>query len=230
MDPAEEQQQELEVLESIYPDELIKYSETEFDVKVPLDTSSNRKHTLILSVKYPPQYPNELPELQLGIDEYEQEDEDDSDEDEDDKTNKRNLNLPELVVFEPNDLEMILSKLREEAELQLGIPSIFALVTITKDEGEQTFRNKLEILEKSREEELAKQEAELSKKFIGTKVTPESFSKWREEFRKEMGIDSKLEEFYKAQHNGKMSGREIFEKGLANDDDLLDQFELIKVN
>lgn len=230
MDPVEEQQQELEVLESIYPDELVKHSDTEFDVKIPLDTSSKRNHTLILSVKYPPEYPNVLPELELDVEEYDEEEEEDSDEDEDERANKRNLNLPELVEFGPSDIEIILSKLNEEADLQLGIPSIFALVTIGKDEGEQLFRDKLDALEKTREEELVKQEAELSKKFIGTKVTPESFTKWREQFREEMGIDSKLEEFYKAQHNGKMSGREIFEKGLANEDDLLDQFELIKVN
>ncbi|EGV60199.1 Protein gir2 [Yamadazyma tenuis] len=230
MDPLEEQQQELEVLDSIYPDELEKHSESSFTVSIKLDTTSSKIHTLVLSVKYPPEYPNEPPQMTLAKEEeYEANDDSDDDSDEDARQLARNINLPEQVSFDRDDLKSILAKLNEEAELQLGMPSVFAIITLMKDEGEDLFRRKLGVLEKHREDELNKQEAESSKKFIGTKVTTESFNKWREQFRKELGVDERLANFYKAQHGGKMSGREIFEKGLANDDDLVEAFDSVKV-
>ncbi|CAH6719790.1 protein Gir2p [[Candida] jaroonii] len=221
MDPLEEQAQELEVLESIYPDELVKHSESKFDLLISLDTASNRNHSIKLKVTYPSQYPDEIPILELEtISSDEDDEDDDSDDDEEAKQNKRIINLPELVEFTNDDLRLLESKLNEEATMQLGIPSVFALATLLKDEAETLFTKKLETLENKRQDELNKQEAELSKKFIGTKVTKESFESWRENFRKEMHIDEKLELFYKNQHQGKLSGREIFEKGLANEEDI----------
>lgn len=220
MDPSEEQAQELEVLESIYPDELVKHSDTKFDLLISLDTVSNRKHAITLKVTYPSQYPEEIPILELESTISNDEDDDDSDDDEEAKQNKRNINLPELVEFSNADLHLLEEKLNEEATMQIGIPSVFALATLLKDEAESLFAKKLETLENKRQEELNKQEAELSKKFIGTKVTKESFETWRSNFRKEMHIDEKLALFYKNQHQGKLSGKEIFEKGLANEEDI----------
>lgn len=229
MDPLEEQTQELEVLELIYPDELTRITDDHFTVQLHLDTSSKRSHALILDVTYPPEYPNEVPKMSLLYIEEELESDSDDEKDEETKQTERNINLPEQVLFDKSDTNVILEKLQEEADMQIGIPSVFAIITLMKDEGESLFKKKLDDLEKIRDDELNKQEAELSKKFIGTKVTKQLFEEWRNNFRKEMGIDRKLSDFYAAQHGGKMSGREIFEKGLANDDDLLESFEQIKV-
>lgn len=234
MDPVEEQQQELEVLESIYPDELTKHSDDHFEVRVKLDTASARVHSLTLIVKYPPEYPQQVPDLSIS---YEVDDSDapdlsgtgDDDEDEEAKQNRRNINLPEQVEFSKDDLAGLLARLMEEADLQVGIPSVFALITLLKDEGEQLFNKKLAELESIRDQELQEQEAEILKKFIGTKVTPENFNEWRLKFRKEFNVDNRLAEFYASQHAGKLTGRQIFEQGLAKEDDLLESFEQIKV-
>lgn len=220
MNPAEEQAQELDVLESIYPDELTVVSRTKFDISINIDTASNRNHRLTLHVKYPPEYPNVVPEL--AISSYSDELYESDDDDDDEKALQRNINLAEQITFSKADIKLLLDKLNEEANLQIGISMIFALCSVLKDEAEALFQKKLNTLEKHREQELHKQELELSKKFIGTKVTKDSFEAWRLKFRQEFGIDDKLNAFYKQQHQGKMSGREIFENGLANESDNLD--------
>ncbi|EGW30057.1 uncharacterized protein SPAPADRAFT_63673, partial [Spathaspora passalidarum NRRL Y-27907] len=191
MDPAEEQQQELEVLESIYPDELTVISPTHFIIRVQLDTPSQRKHYLDLIVRYPPTYPEVIPNLDLEIPEIseEEEDSDDDDEDEDDddtKAIKLALNMAEVIEFTRDELALLLSKLNEEAELNIGMPSVFALTTQLKDEAEALFVQILETRQKEYEREREEREREEQKKFIGTKVTKESYLEWRDKFRAEM--------------------------------------------
>lgn len=135
MDPQEEQQLELEVLESIYPDELTKYSPTHFSIKLSLDTPSNRKHRLLLDVRYPAEYPEVVPELDIIIPEEEEEEiSDDESDDENENETKLMLNLSETIEFESQDINQLVSKLIEEADLQVGMPSVFALATQLKDE------------------------------------------------------------------------------------------------
>ncbi|ONH68390.1 Protein GIR2 [Cyberlindnera fabianii] len=164
MDYKEEQQQEIEILQSIYPDELELEDDTHFSITLPL------KQLRIVGI---------LPYSQPVV-------------------------IQEIVEFDKNDINEFEQKLNEEAEEQLGIPSIFALASSLKDMAEQKFESKVEQMQR----------------FHGTKVTPESFGQWRLKFRKEMGIDERLEQRKQAYHRGKMTGKEIFEKGLAGDDDI----------
>ena len=138
MDPQEEQQLELEVLESIYPDELTKYSPTHFSIKLSLDTPSERKHRLLLDVKYPAEYPEVVPDLNIIIPEEEEEEEisDEESDEENENETKLMLNLSETIEFDSNDVDQLVSKLIEEANLQVGMPSVFALTTQLKDEAE----------------------------------------------------------------------------------------------
>ena len=207
MDPLEEQQQELEVLESIYPDELTKISDQKFSIHIALDTPSETKHTIILHVKYPPEYPEVVPELSL---EAEFEDE-----------GPRLGDLGEFVRFELADIRTLLLKIEDEAAAQIGIPSVFALTSQLREEAESLFQAKLTKAQKEYETKLLAQEMEEQKKFHGTKVTKELWTKWRENLRKELKIDEKVAQAYQEMHGGRMTGREIFEKGLAgNEDDL----------
>lgn len=228
MDPAEEQAQEIEVLQSIYPDELNLLSPTHFTVTVSLDTNSDRKHYLLLDVKYPETYPEVVPDLDIevadgllhtgGDDDYDDEDYDDDDyddgEDDEDDENKV-IHISETIDFERADLATLLGKLREEAELNLGMPSVFALVSQLKEEAEQHFQNKVDAEQRRYDRALLEQEKEEQKKFNGTKVTKESFGEWRAKFREEMKYAANDRVRFDAMHNGKMTGREIFEKGLA---------------
>lgn len=220
MDPQEEQRLELEVLESIYPDELTKYSPTHFSIKLSLDTPSDRKHRLLLDVKYPAEYPEVVPELDIIIPEGEEEEiSDEESDDENENETRLMLNLSETIEFESSDINQLVSKLIEEAELQVGIPSVFALATQLKDEAELLFQNKLEQTQKKYDEDSLAKEMEEQKKFHGTKVTKDSWNEWRTKFRDEMKVAERDLENFNKMHNGKLSGKEIFEKGLAGDDE-----------
>lgn len=225
MDPHEEQQQELEVLQSIYPDELTLVSPTNYSIKIALDTQSDRKHALSLNVKYPETYPEVVPILEITIDEDEVVVED---EDEDGEDPNKAIHLSESIEFSKEDLKFLLNKLNEEAELQIGMPSVFALATQLKDESEILFQKKLDKAQKDYDDKLLAKERQEQNKFIGTEVTKESWLKWRNDFRNELQIELKDKERQDKIHNGKLTGREIFERGLAGDDDLLDITDNLK--
>lgn len=218
MDPAEEQQQEIEVLQSIYPDELDLISPTHFTISIAPDTPADRKHTAYLDVRYPPNYPEEVPLLDIQTEIEEEELEEDLDDDDDDRAEKF-VSLSEQIEFEKPDVVHLLEKLGEEAELNLGIPSIFALAALLKDEAELLFQQKLDAAQAEYDKQLLAREKEEQKKFHGTKVTKESYAEWRDKFREEMKVDLKDKERFEKMHNGKMTGREIFEKGLAEESD-----------
>lgn len=220
MDPLEEQQQEIEVLQSIYPDELELLSATHYTITLALDTPSDRKHSVILDVKYPPQYPEEVPKLEVAAEAEEVEESDSDSEDEGEKL----VHLSELVEFSKTDLASLLAQLNEEAELNLGLPSVFALAALVKEEAEVLFQKKLDTDQKEYDERLLAAEKEEQKKFHGTKVTKESFAQWRAGFREEMQYEQNDRLRFEKTHNGKMTGREIFEKGLAGDYD--EEYEL----
>ncbi|CDK25290.1 unnamed protein product [Kuraishia capsulata CBS 1993] len=239
MDPAEEQAQELEVLESIYPDELTKLSDKQFVINVLLETETERKHRLALHVEYPDTYPEVIPLLKVRIGESLEEDEDDESEDYEDEEEEEDneaddehaspVHIPETVEFDSDDLSNLLTKVIEEAEENVGMPSVFALVSVLKDLAESMFIRKCEEAQKLHDEELQRREREEQKKFNGTKVTPQSFEEWRLRFREEMKIDERLEQRAKTANGGKLTGKEIFERGLAGNDDLVEGLENLQV-
>lgn len=228
MDPLEEQAQEIEVLQSIYPDELEIVSPSQFSILVALETASDRQHSVVLSVGYPPNYPEEIPRLDIKA--FFEEEEADSDSDDDEE---KFVPLAETIVFEKPDVELLLEQLTQEAELNLGMPSVFALVALLKDQAEALFQSKVDHAQKQYDQELLAREAEEQKKFHGTPVTKDSFKEWRDQFRVEMQLELQDKRRFDAMHNGKMTGREIFENGLAgvddDDDDLADAVARVEV-
>lgn len=227
MDYKDEQKQELEVLESIYPDELEILSETHFTIRIALDTDTDRTHTLLLDVRLPETYPEVVPSLNVEVVEEEVEEEF-SDLDDDGDDDGKFVSLAETTEFEKDDRATLIARLNEEAELNVGMPSIFAIAAILKDEAELLFQRKVDAAQKAYDEDLLAKEKEEQKKFHGTKVTKDSFDNWRKEFRAEMKIDELIRTKFEKMHNGKMTGREIFEKGLAGDmdDDLMELADL----
>lgn len=237
MDPLEEQQQELEILQSIYPDELTVLTPTRFQINILLDTDTKCRHAVLLDVSYPEKYPETVPILNvlegsvLGDDE-EQEESEDSDEsdgennnydDDDDQTlSKKLLNLIETIKLDRDDYNELLRKIRAEAEDMVGMPSVFSLASSLKDHAETDFTAKFKAREKEIMDAREAKEREEQEKFTGTKVTPASFGSWREKFRAEMGIDKRLDERYASVHNGRLTGKQIFEQGLAAGEELED--------
>lgn len=119
MDYKEEQKQELEVLESIYPDELRiindEYPKIKFEVaiKLELDTGDStsvltKEHTIIAEFKLPENYPDEpclisLEAQEVALNDNEEDNEEDEDEveydDHGNKVLKKFENLPDLISF-----------------------------------------------------------------------------------------------------------------------------------
>lgn len=229
MDYKEEQAQEIEILESIYPDELEVHSETQFSILLKLDTESERKHSLLLNITYPETYPEEIPEISIDLCEVEEvegaesdsedEEEDEFADDEDANGGTKLVRLSEKVDLDSEDVEKLTNRLIDEANENIGMPSVFTLTSTLKDAAEEIFQGKLDQLNAEYEKELLEREREAQKKFIGTEVTKDSFEGWRLRFREEMGMNERIKERNMKLHNGKLSGKEIFEQGLAGEMD-----------
>ena len=66
----EEQQEEREVLDSIFPEEILDISETEYRITIKLEASQesgeeSEDPTIILNVRYPEAYPDVAPILDI---------------------------------------------------------------------------------------------------------------------------------------------------------------------
>lgn len=239
MDYSGEQEQELEVLESIYPDELEvfsrKYPGVKFKVDVKLEpqledvSALTTEHTVCLQFTLPENYPDEAPVIGIEMEEARLGDDDEDDEDDDqeqafddhgNKVVRKLQSLPDQIHFDDYVDELSVS-LQEQIEndMLLGMQMCFALISSAKELCETWFVDQLNELERKHELELQEREREEQKKFQGTKVTRESFLQWRSNFRAELGIDQRDAKRRQEAHHGRMTGRTIFERGLAGDDD-----------
>ncbi|KAK9484821.1 RWD domain-containing protein [Lipomyces starkeyi] len=224
MDPEEERAQELELLQSMYPDEMTVLSPTVFTISTHLEppTSSNggalksSNQSLLVRVEYTENYPETAPVIELNLEQAAVE----TDEAEDGNDGKV---FEELIVLNNSDLGTLNEKARQEAEDNLGFPSVFAIMSSLKDQAESILQEKQAEREREREAKIREEEEKEQAKFRGTLVNRENFIEWRRKFKAEMAAlvnkDGKDEETKK-----RPSGREIFEKGLdgsrhSDDDD-----------
>lgn len=229
MDYAEEKQQEIEILQSIYPDEFkfLNGKTDHFKIKLVLETESEKLHSLLLVVKYPETYPEVEPVLEVCIPEWDDADyefdseaevEEESSDDDMDET--KHVVIAETIYFDDEDLQFLTDKLVEEASYNVGMPAVFALTSTLKDEAERLFEEKLAAANKAWEAELMEREREEQKKFLGTKVTRESFNEWKAKFNAEMRLEEIEQQRLRDLHKGRMTGKEIFERGLGGDEDM----------
>ncbi|PRT55907.1 Protein GIR2 [Wickerhamiella sorbophila] len=202
---SEEQREEIDILESIYPDEIEIHSETSYSINLSLDTVPTR--LLVVHVQYPRDYPEVVPILDIAVGDHEQ----DSDEEEE----QRAVEQPQFTYdFTSSDVAELKASAKETAEENLGMPSVFAIVSLIKDAAEQMYEDRIKDMELARMKELEIAEEKEQAKFRGTPVTAESFAAWRTKFRAEMGWDQKKE-----RPNGRLSGKEIFERGVEEEAD-----------
>ncbi|KAJ6596868.1 RWD-domain-containing protein [Mycena vulgaris] len=204
--------EEFEVLESIYPSELTKISDTIIQLDVePEDYDSEdggEQLKITLEVQYPPQYPDVLPELSLHAIEGEGE-------------------------IEDSEISDLLKDLRAVGEENLGIAMTFTLVS--------HLREQLSVLVKTRAEKRRKAEMEKERLALeaeeartrGTPVTPESFTAWKIKFDQELAAarkareDEKLRGFTPKEREetrrivGRLSGRQLFERNKNLEEDTL---------
>lgn len=203
----EQQLEEREVLSSIFPDEISDISASEYRISIALDLPAETEDdppapTLLLHVSYPDTYPDTPPRL--------------------------DINAPANAARHPQfdvqqDKETLLRGLDATIDENLGMAMVFALVTTLKESAEQLVLDRRAAQQTIRDKEAAKAEAEENRKFEGTKVTRETFLKWREGFRKEMDEEkerlerAKEEELKrrKVKEEKKLSGKELWVRGLV---------------
>ncbi|QYS94264.1 RWD domain-containing protein [Trichoderma simmonsii] len=225
----EEQVEEREVLESIFPEEITDISETEFRIKVVLDIpdeetpEDEEPPNFLLSVRYPDEYPDEAPHLDILA----------------------SNNSPSHLHFSVgDDRDQLLADLQDTIQENLGMAMVFTLYSTLKEAAEQLVQDRKDAAAKVIEEEKLAAEREENKKFHGTPVTPETFLKWREGFLREMEEqrvreeEERLAELKKAKIKEpvKLTGRQLWEKGLVGKGDeeedeegLVDGVEQLKV-
>ncbi|KAG6832397.1 hypothetical protein H0H92_002665 [Tricholoma furcatifolium] len=204
--------EELEVLESIYPEELSKISDRDIEIDAepddPVDGAEQLK--LTLCVHYTDEYPDVLPELSLK---------------------------PVEGEIQEEEIESILEELRSVGNDNLGMAMTFTLVSHLREQLSQLVRDREErrIKEEREKERLALEEEEARTR--GTPVTVESFKAWKAAFDKEIAMkraredEEKMKGFTPKEREEfrrvttRLSGRQLFERGDRNleDDTLLEE-------
>ncbi|KAL1306870.1 hypothetical protein AAFC00_005520 [Neodothiora populina] len=223
----EEQQEEREVLDSIFPEEITDISETEYRVAIELEVhieeeSEEEPPTILLQVQYPENYPDEAPRLDISYP----------------------PNAPKYPHLDiQQDKARLLEVLEPTIEENLGMAMVFTLVTTLKDAAELLISERQKAVEAIHEMEAAAAEAEENRKFEGTKVTPETYLAWSAKFKEEMAeLKRKAEEQRELEEKKKrgpkeekkMTGRELWVKGIATrmadeeEDDGVDFLEGVK--
>ncbi|KAI1423063.1 RWD domain-containing protein [Xylaria sp. FL1777] len=205
----EEQIEEREVLDSIFPEEITDISETEYRIAVKLNPPDENNGdeepeppTVMLHVRYPDAYPDEAPILDLSP----------------------VPNAPPHPRFSVSaDKAQLLKGLEDTIQENLGMAMVFTLVTTLTELAEQLMTGRKEAAERDREEALLAAEREENKKFHGTPVTPETFLKWRNDFMREMEEqrqreeEERLVELKKARvkEAPRLTGKQLWERGLV---------------
>ena len=162
---------------------------------------------MVLSVQYPPEYPDVPPNLDLG-------------------------NPPNAPKFQHLDLqedkESLLASLSSTIDENIGIAMIFTLVSALKENAEQLIAERAGAEQAERDKAAAAAEEAENAKFHGTAVTRDSFLKWRDEFFEEMKREEERKEAEKEaeelkkrrgaagpKDESKLTGRQLWEQGLA---------------
>ena len=158
--------------------------------------------TLILTVAYPETYPDIAPNLDI--------------------TFPQNApRIPQLSL--PEDKRHLLSSIDETITESLGQAMVFTLISALKESAERLISERLNEAQAEKDQEAAKAEEVENAKFHGEAVTRDSFLAWRARFRGEMEREEeerrRVEEEGKSRkvkiEEGKMTGRELWERGLV---------------
>lgn len=186
-DYGEEQRNELEALESIYPDSFTVLSENppSFTITVTSEAGENDETVqTTLKFTYSEKYPDEAPLYEIF--------------------SQENL--------EDNDVTNILKLLALQAEENLGMVMIFTLVTAVQEKLNEIvdqIKTRREEEKKRKEKEAEEAEKQL---FHGTPVTIENFLSWKAKFDAEL-LEIKKKRMKEEEQAGKnkLSGKQLFE-------------------
>ncbi|CAE6496261.1 unnamed protein product [Rhizoctonia solani] len=191
-------QEEYEVLESIFPDELNKISEDKLQVVVvPEEGEIDSDLKVLLGIDYTTNYPDEVPNISLDVEEGE---------------------------LEEEEIDSLVAGMKTIGEENLGMAMVFTLVTHLREALVEVIKKRIEKekqLELEKERQLMEAEAARTR---GTPVTVESFNQWKAKFTVEIrGIqereeDEKMKTLTPKERDewkkskSKPTGRQLFEK------------------
>lgn len=168
---------------------------------------------MVLRVSYPEAYPDVAPDLDLT-------------------TAHNAKKYDHFDVHE--DKTQLLQALQPTIEENLGMPMIFTLVTTLKENAESLITDRLQAVVKIKEAKAAEAEAEENRKFQGAAVTRESFVEWMTKFKAEMAEEEQRQQEAReaeekkkrvTQKEKKLTGRELWERGIAQGGDEEDSEE-----
>ncbi|KAL4920222.1 ubiquitin-conjugating enzyme/RWD-like protein [Aspergillus aurantiobrunneus] len=217
----EDQTEEREVLDSIFPDEITDVSDTAYRISIILDPPENDEQeaeppVLILEVSYPEEYPDVAPELEI--------------------TAPPNApKHPRIDISE--DRDRLLEALQPTIEENMGMAMVFTLVSALKESAELLMAERVNAVHAVKEMEAAKAEEEENKKFQGTTVNRETFLEWLDKFKKEMeeeerkrreekeAEEKKVNKKGPAKEEKKLTGKQLWERGLAGKADFDEEDE-----
>ncbi|KAL4881550.1 ubiquitin-conjugating enzyme/RWD-like protein [Aspergillus karnatakaensis] len=217
----EDQTEEREVLDSIFPDEITDVSDTSYRISITLEAPENDEEeaqapVLVLQVTYPEEYPDVAPELALS----------------------GPADAPKHPRLDINeDRDRLLEALQPTIEENMGMAMVFTLVSALKESAELLMSERVNAVHAVKEMEAAKAEEEENKKFQGTVVNRETFLEWLDKFKKEAAEEEqrkkeeKEAEEKKANKKGpakeekKLTGKQLWERGLAGKADFDEEDE-----
>ncbi|KAL2850866.1 RWD domain-containing protein [Aspergillus pseudodeflectus] len=217
----EDQTEEREVLNSIFPDEITDVSDSSYRISITLDAPENDDQeaeppVLVLEVSYPEEYPDVAPELEISAP----------------------PNAPKHPRLDINeDHDRLLEALQPTIEENMGMAMVFSLVSALKESAELLMAERVNAVHAEIEMQAAKAEEEENRKFQGTTVNRETFLEWLEKFKKEMEEEErKLREEREAEEKKankkagvkeekKLTGKQLWERGLAGKADFDDEEE-----
>ncbi|GFT53898.1 RWD domain-containing protein 1 [Nephila pilipes] len=188
-DYKEEQRNEIEALESIYPSELkIITDSPEYEFTMDIKTENLRDDpdeymAISLKFTYVPSYPDEAPIVEVV-----------------DSEN-----------FSDQDVEDLMEFLSCKIEENLGMVMVYTIVSEASEYLNKRLVTGISDRKEAEELRIKKAEEEERNRFEGVRVTVESFMSWKVKFDLEMAelrkLQSKDETISK-----KLTGRELFEK------------------
>ncbi|KAJ5532589.1 hypothetical protein N7494_009141 [Penicillium frequentans] len=224
----EDQVEEREVLDSIFPDEITDISENAYKVSITLDNpefdpEESEQPVIYLEVSYPEEYPDVAPELNIS--------------------SPPNARYQRLDIQE--DRDQLLESLQETIEENMGMAMVFTLVSALKESAEALMLERANAVQVEREKVAAKLEEIENAKFRGTPVNRETFLEWMAKFQKEIADEEQRQKEEKeaedkkkrsGKEEKKLTGRQLWERGLAGkgdydeeDEDAMPTIDKLKV-
>ncbi|KAL4791261.1 RWD domain-containing protein [Aspergillus venezuelensis] len=219
----EDQTEEREVLDSIFPEEITDISDTSYRISITLDSPENDEQSadaeppiLLLQVSYPEEYPDVAPDLELSAP-------------------PNAPKHPRLDISE--DRERLLEALQPTIEENMGMAMVFTLVSALKESAELLMAERVNAVHAVMEMEAAQAEEEENRKFQGTTVNRETFLEWLNNFKKEMEEEERRRKEEKeaedkkgtkkgpAKEEKKLTGKQLWERGLAGKADFDEEDE-----